>query len=61
MSSTGGEKLTDALRPTFPLHLSGETLDEREDEEDDERGHANASEGLCSTCNTSTRHLEVTP
>lgn len=45
--------------PTFPLHLSAETLDEGEDEEDDEGGHADSSERLRSTCKASRRHLDV--
>lgn len=45
--------------PTFPLHLSAETLDEGEDEEDDEGGHADSSERVCSTCKANRRHPDV--
>lgn len=39
-----------AFFPTFAFSVSGQTLDEGEDEEDDEGGHADSSERLRSTC-----------
>lgn len=44
--------------PTFPLSFSSETLDEGEDEEDDEGGHADSSERRCSACKANSRHQE---
>lgn len=41
---------TDWICPTCALTPLGHTLDEGEDEEDDEGGHANSSECLCSSC-----------
>lgn len=46
--------------PTFLLRLSTAVLDEGEDEEDDEGGHADPSERLCSTCDTNTRKTGIT-
>ncbi len=40
--------------PTFLLRLSSEALDEGEDEEDDEGGHADSSERRRSTCKAHT-------
>lgn len=45
------------LVPTFSFHLSAQTLDKREHEEDDERGHADASERFCSTCKTGKKEV----
>lgn len=36
--------------PTFVFIVSSQTLDEGEDEQDDEGGHANPSESGCSAC-----------
>lgn len=48
---------------TFPLDLSAETLDEGEDEEDDEGGHADPSERVGGACKRSNgaRNCHIAP